>query len=140
MNKIEYVRALRELADFIEEKELPDVWQGWYSKESYSHPTCLFYVANKKQFGDMASKIGSFTKSGDSVSTDIQRILPSGATITVWGKKEAVCERVVVGSKIIPAEPEQIIPAKPEREEEIVEWKCPESFISLKEDEPQEVA
>ncbi len=58
---------------------------------------------------------------------------PNGTAIQVWGKKEAVCERVVVGTRTVAAKPQQIIEAIPEREEEIVEWKCPPSFVALKE-------
>jgi len=38
--------------------------------------------------------------------------------------REDVCERVVVGTKIIPATEERVIPAEPERQEDLVEWHC----------------
>lgn len=38
--------------------------------------------------------------------------------------REVICERVVVGKKIIPARPPTVIPAAPERTEEEVEWRC----------------
>jgi len=41
------------------------------------------------------------------------------------------CERVQVGTKIIPAEPERVIPAQPEREEPIFEVRCPDPINEL---------
>lgn len=133
MKKIEYVAALRELANFVESRNFPDQWRGWDSDTSFDPPVLTLYVANKKHFGEIVSSVGAFKKSGDSVSTDVQKTLSSGALINVWGKKEAVCERVVVGTRTVAAVPEEIIPAKPEHEEEIIEWKCPGSFVALAE-------
>jgi hypothetical protein len=38
--------------------------------------------------------------------------------------RKTICERVVVGKKVIPARPETVIPASPERTEEEIEWRC----------------
>ena len=38
--------------------------------------------------------------------------------------RETICEKVVVGKKVIPAQPERVIAAQPERIEEEVEWRC----------------
>jgi hypothetical protein len=38
--------------------------------------------------------------------------------------RKVICERVVVGKKVIPARPETVIPASPERTEEEIEWRC----------------
>ena len=38
--------------------------------------------------------------------------------------RETVCERVVVGKKVIPARAEQVIPAAPESSVDEVEWRC----------------
>jgi hypothetical protein len=38
--------------------------------------------------------------------------------------RKTICERVVVGKKVIPAQPERTIAATPERMEEEVEWRC----------------
>lgn len=130
MNKQEYVASLRELADFVESREFPDDWSGWYGINSYTAPDIQFSVNSKTDFAKIAKAFGSFKKSGDSASTDCNKELSLGARLALWGKKEAICEKVVVGKRIIPAEPEQIIPATEEHEEEIIEWKCPESFIA----------
>lgn len=38
--------------------------------------------------------------------------------------RKTICERVVVGKKVIAAQPERVIAASPERTEEEVEWRC----------------
>jgi len=59
----------------------------------------------------------------------LRKRFSSHVTIEWNQSRESVCERVVVGTKTIAAEPEKIIPAKPERVEEVVEWRCPESIL-----------
>lgn len=39
-------------------------------------------------------------------------------------ERATVCERVVTGTKIVPARPAMVLPAEPERVEELVEWHC----------------
>jgi hypothetical protein len=42
----------------------------------------------------------------------------------VWVDRDAVCERVVTGVKVIPAREEVVLPAMPETTEETFEWRC----------------
>lgn len=44
--------------------------------------------------------------------------------IEISTMRETVCERVVVGKKLIPAQPERVIPAQEETTVEEVEWRC----------------
>ena len=44
--------------------------------------------------------------------------------VRVYAPRRTVCEAVVVGQKVVPAEPLKIIPATPERTEDIIEWQC----------------
>ncbi len=53
MDKKEYVAALRELANFVEERDFPDSWRGWYGEDSFQAPTLLIQSANKSQFGKL---------------------------------------------------------------------------------------
>lgn len=133
MNKQEYVTALRELADFIESKELPDEWirWNWGTKSNYPIPSHDFAVNSKEQFGQIAAALGSFEKV--STDSDIRAvvILPSGASVTARVDHEIVCERVVVGKKTVPFQQAYLVEAVEEHEEDIVEWKCPDSFIAL---------
>lgn len=43
--------------------------------------------------------------------------------------REQVCERVVTGTKVIPAKEAYLVPAEPEKTVEVFEWKCPDSIL-----------
>jgi hypothetical protein len=58
---------------------------------------------------------------------------PSRRVLIEWNeKRDEICTKVKIGEKVHPAKPEEtvVIPAKPERVEEIFEWRCPESLLS----------
>ena len=130
MKKHEYVEALRELADFVESRHFPDTWKehAW-DESSFSSPRLTFYLGQPDAFKKFSGLIGSFTKSATEGYLTSAKTLHRGAMISVKGRRDTICERVKVGTKIIPASEEKIIPAKPETIEDIYEWKCPESFI-----------
>lgn len=133
MKKSEYVSSLRKLADFIELSDFPDSWKSaWGSDEAWPEPCVSLFVYDKKTFGDFCRNIGSFEKSSSGSYLTTTRKLEN-ARITVNAYRERVCEKVHVGTKTIQATEERIIPAEPEHDEEIYEWKCPDSFLSLQE-------
>lgn len=137
MNRLEYVAALRELADYIVTHELPDTIEGYWShqvNDTFSPFTLYISARNKRDFGTLCASLGSFEKVVTDYSTGAEVKLPGGMKVHVSISREQVCKRVVVGTKIVPAKEEEIIPAEPEHEEDIVKWECPESFIALKED------
>lgn len=137
MKKQEYVDALRELANYVEAKDFPDTITGWWSTERRDvfDPFTLYINArNPIDFGTLCSSLGSFEKVVTDYSTGAEVKLSSGMKVHVSISREQVCRKKVVGTKIVPAKEEEIIPAEPEREVEIVEWECPESFIALKGD------
>lgn len=45
-------------------------------------------------------------------------------------EKQKTCQQVQVGTRVVPAEPEKIIPATPAREEPILEWQCDEPLLA----------
>lgn len=135
MNKQEYVNALRELADFIEGKDLPDTWgpaYSWSGVQDYPTPEMTFQFNKKEEFGDFASKLGTFDKESSDYNVSIVSKLSSGAKVTARIAHEQVCEKVVTGKKTVPFRQAYMVDAVEEHEEDIVEWKCPESFIALK--------
>lgn len=142
MNKVEYVKALRELADYVESREFPEKIKNWIGDESdlFESPGLNFYTRNKHDFGLIATAMGSFEKVRTDYSTGAIKKLASGVEVKLTANRDVICKKIVVGTRTVAGTPERIIEAEPEREEEIVEWECPESFVSLKEDEPQEVA
>lgn len=138
MKRLEYVAALRELADYLVTHELPDTIAGFYSGDTRQtfEPHTLFITArNKKDFGLLCAGLGSFEKVVTDYSTGAEVKLPGGTRVHVSISRDMVCKRVVVGTKVVPAKEEEIIPAEPEREEEVVKWVCPESFIALGKEE-----
>jgi hypothetical protein len=38
--------------------------------------------------------------------------------------RKTICERVIVGKKLVPAQPERVLPATPETTVDEVEWRC----------------
>lgn len=132
MKKAEYINALRELADYIEARDFPDTIQGYCGEsDTFDKPSVRIYVKNKTDFGRLCAAMGSFEKKRDSYSTGAETVLTSGVVVGVTASREVVCKKIVVGTRTIEAKPEEIIPAEPEHEEEIVEWECPESFVAL---------
>ena len=120
MNKNEIVKELREMADVLE--KIPfDLRDG----EQLSNLTNIYlHCATKESFSRHTRALGSFTKVADGDLNAIKNV--GEGRIVVWIGQAQVCERIVTGKKTIAA--------VPEREEEIVEYKCPDSFLNLKED------
>ena len=138
MKRLEYVAALRELADYLVTHELPDTIAGYYSgdlRQTFEPHTLFITTRNKKDFGSLCAGLGSFEKVVTDYSTGAEVKLPGGMKVHVSISRDMVCQRVVVGTKIVPAKEEEIIPAEPEHEEEVVKWVCPESFIALAKEE-----
>lgn len=138
MKRLEYVAALRELADYLVTHELPDAIEGYWShqvNETFSPFTLFITARNKRDFGNLCGGLGSFEKVVTDYSTGAEVKLPSGMKVHVSISRDMVCQRVVVGTKVVPAKEEEIIPAEPEHEEEVVKWVCPESFIALGKEE-----
>ena len=138
MNKQQYVAALRELADFVEQRDFPEqskLSYGYGKSDNFSAPELSFWTYDKTDFANICAAMGSFEKKRDQWCTGAVNTLPGGATVRVTASRETICRKVVVGTRKVEAKPEEIIPAEPEHEEDIVEWECPESFIALKEEQ-----
>lgn len=83
----------------------------------------------KKSFAEAVRGVGGVQKKvGDTWYYCAKRF---GTIEVCWAlQREHICERVVIGTQTVPAEPEKVLPAMPERVVEIVEWKCPESIFA----------
>lgn len=133
MKKLEYVQALRELADYVENREWPEAIEGfWGPQDTFDMPNLFLSVKNKTEFGLLCAAMGSFEKTRSDYTTGAKHVLPSGVSIVVSANREVVCRKVVLGKRTIPAT-ERIVEAVPAYETDIVEWECPESFIALAE-------
>lgn len=137
MKKSEYIKGIRNLADFLESKEFPESWINSYGgEESYPNPYLSLFVYKKEDFSLFSKLIGGFKKSVTDSFLSFEKE-GSSFSMMVHGSRENICERVKIGTKIIPAKEEEIIPAEPEKEEDVYEWKCPESFIGMKEEKEE---
>lgn len=119
MTSQQYVKALREIADFYE-----------------AHPDVPFraerivIAVDAKELVVLPRYIGSCKKVVDNDFFNLRKDF-GGLEIEFYSRRENVCERIVIGKKvvpetIIPARPEEVIP---EHEEEEFEWRCPESLL-----------
>lgn len=122
------ISALRHIARVLEAKPLvPTPYFG----------TLIQRVDDADQMLTVARAYGGFwEKSTDNDSFRLRQELSEDIAILAYTSRENVCTRVVVGTKVIPAE---TLPAReetviPERVEEVVEWHCPESLNELVKD------
>lgn len=116
MDRNIFIQGLRDLADFLEANpELPCPTYGTFNT-----------------YGPDKETMALFAKLAAPVS---KHVTPSGETF--WLRRnfgpieldmncarETVCERVKTGTRTIPAQPETVLPATQEKEEEIYEWRC----------------
>jgi len=131
MNKENFIKELKEVADFLEEKDFD------FEDCNIFDFTIFIACRSKESFQKNAKALGTFEKSADAWINATRKF--DQISIQVTAERDLVCKKVLVGTKIIPATeekiiPEMIVPACPEREEEVYEYKCPESFINMKED------
>lgn len=113
---------LRAFADWLEEHPIARV----------TGKSFFFCVADgKEDFAAIAREIGSFRKDPDDTWISIEKRFGSIHYRVIIAREE-ICEKVVIGKKTVPATEAITIPAKPEREEEIVEWRCHSIFAEEK--------
>ena len=117
----DYANALRQIADFVEaHTDIPapstsriDIW-------TFGHEGREKQIA--ASFARSIGKIEKDTYGPGNVLVLRKQFGPVSLECNV--PREQVCERVVVGRRVIPAQPQQIVPAKPEEVVDEVEWRC----------------
>lgn len=115
-----FVNDLRQVADFLEAR--PELLEHMHSEETFN-----ICVASKEDFSRLAKVLGSAEK----IQSDLYYIHQKrfgSIKLDLFTTKSVTCERVVIGKKHVEA---LHIPARdiPEHDEEIVEWRCPESIL-----------
>ena len=58
-----------------------------------------------------------------------RKVFSANVRLELFSTKDRTCDRVEVGTKIIPAKPEFTVPATPETIVPVYEWRCPESLL-----------
>lgn len=124
------VEGLRALAAFVEANDdfefVPGIGQVVVKADFYT-----WYLegdeARKKAIADLTrrlTRVGKVEKLFGSDYAWIRLMFGPHVQFDISTNRELICERVVVGKKVIPAQPERVIPAEPERTVEEVEWRC----------------
>lgn len=112
------IAGLRALADFLEEK----------SFEVYGSLTVNLWPHSKEEFLEAARKVGACEKVESGGYLVLRKRFSDLVILELNGRHEYICTRKVT-TRILPPEPERIVPAKLERVEEVVEWECPKSIL-----------
>lgn len=112
----EQIAGIRALADFLE-----------------AHPEVVFTGQTFLSYTDRdglvaAAKCGTWRKdyTSDNFFT-LDKNFGGGVHLHVYTEREAVCRKVVTGTRIVDAEPAK--PAVPAHEEPIEEWICDEALL-----------
>lgn len=120
--RMEFIAGLRELVD-------------WYE----AHPECRpphscsvdLFAHSKEEFIEMRRQAGCQEKATVGDWMIFRKDFRGNVRIDINISKENTCERVKVGTRIIPAQPARVIEleAAPEKVEDVYEWKCPEAIL-----------
>ncbi len=123
----ELLAGLRELIQLIESNPDFDFTEGSGDDTvEVNYRTWYLHDTKDKRAAvkDLVRRLGSADKVyGDNFAWVRHQFGPH-VKFTISAHREVVCERVVVGKQMFPAEPERIVPATPAHMVEIVEWKC----------------
>lgn len=132
--KAQFVQGLRDMANFMEKVQdvpLPDAVSAVvYGGNVHFADGKHYPMDSKEGLAIIADRIGQCEKEYGSYFTLIKKFAP-GIAIQWMMIRDQVCEKIVTGTITRPAEPEKIIPARPERVEELFEWKCAPIMAAL---------
>lgn len=124
-NRLQLIEGLRRLADIYEQNPQlkAPVWKQditvWVSpREERDNPE---YV--KEMYREFLNVLGGTDKDTNDFTFEMQWEFGM-MNLRLCTDRENVCEKVVTGTKIIPAKEEYVVPAQDERIEEVYEWKC----------------
>lgn len=117
--RIAFIQGLRDFADFLEAH--PSVDMPIY--------TTITVFAKDREALARQARAAKWEKEYGGDWFNLRRIFCDDLHFDVSIKRDQVCRKVVVGTKIVEATDEQIIPAKPEHEVPVEEWICEESIL-----------
>ena len=114
----QYVDDLRKLADLLEaHAEFGDPC-GTVRVDIFPHPE-----DEKLHAASAIRSLGNVKKIYDGDDFRLEKKVGIH-TLLLWYQRKQICTRVVVGTELVAAQPERVIPATPAHEREIVEWVC----------------
>jgi hypothetical protein len=116
------VSELRALADLLERNEVLN--QMWFCNSS----ALVCRVDTKEELvSAITTAGGKWNKEDAGDSLCVTRHI-GAAYVRLFISRDQVCEKRVT-KKTVPAKPEMILPAQPERTVDVVEWHCPDSIL-----------
>lgn len=130
------IARLRIAADWLEAHPQPEgtfVFLG--GNEDVIYVKCRTAEAFRQAIRTAA---GHKKKSFDDKDVEIVMDLTDGVRVKWYIEREQVCRKIVT-KETLPAQPEQVIPARPEREVEKVTWECPDSLLASTIEREQEL-
>lgn len=128
--KDEMVAGLRKMADWLEschiDLPIPQTMAGSIYSGQITDPRGIVHsIDSVVGMALIAAMAGDVDKEVSSQLFKLKKDFGGGVGIEWIAYRENVCERVVVGTKVVPAQPAHYVEAVPEKVEEVVEWKCP---------------
>jgi hypothetical protein len=81
-------------------------------------------ATQKSVLTDLVKRLGHAKKDYTEGFVNIDRRFGDHVRLHISAERQTVCERIVVGQRIVPAHDEYTVPAEPEKTVDIVEWKC----------------
>lgn len=115
------IQGLRDLADFLETHPQPEA--------QYAHNVTLSVFVTPEELTERIRGAGTVEKVAAGEWFWLRRAFGPHVVLDWTVAREKICRRVVVGTRVVPATPEALVAAQPERVEEIVKWECPESIL-----------
>jgi hypothetical protein len=89
------------------------------------HIALYYFEDGKKKAQEIVRALGGkWDKSSDDNTFNLTRELEPGLKLTIRIFHAYVCTKEVIGKRLVPAQE-----ARPEREEEIIRWICPDSIF-----------
>lgn len=122
----EAIAGLRALADFFEQHpELADM----------AHTTHVNIWPPKEEFVNVVRQLGLVTKHAGEALFWVRKTFSRMVILDCNAEREEVCQKVLKERRVIPAKPEEyvpgkVVPAEPERVEEVFAWECPDSIFA----------
>ena len=120
--------GLRDLCAFIEANDDFEFVTGQQPQVAMDFSTWYLHSLNNNQqrerISDLAKRMGKAEKVYRDSFFSMTHNFGPYVQLKANSERHIVCERVVTGTKIVPAHEAYTLPAQPEQVVEIVEWKC----------------
>lgn len=128
--KDDMVAGLRKMADWLESRSIdlpiPSEMKGGAYSGQITDPRGISHSLDSVVgMALIANLAGEVDKDVDPNFFRLTKSFGGGVSVQWVAYRQNVCERVVVGTKVTPAQPARYVEATPEKVEEVVEWKCP---------------